>query len=355
MNPILALVAVASLASSEDLQEVASFPSQQVSGVAVSKSGRIFVNFPRWSDNHTISVAEIVDGQPRPFPDEEWNKPGAPESHFVCVQSVYVDATDALWVLDPASPKFQGIVKGGPKLLKIDLASNKVTQTIPFGEDVAPRKGYLNDIRIDANAGRAYITESGQGAIIVVDLKSGKARRLLDAHKSTKAENGVKLRIDGRELVAGEAKSTPQIHADGIALDASSGYLYYHALTGRTLYRIKTEHLNDENLSASDLEAKVENLGETPSPDGMLEAPDGSIYLASIEDNSIARVNPATKQIDRVIQDKRLNWPDSLAWGPDGTLYITASQIHNMPGFNDGKDARTEPYKVWKLAAGQKE
>jgi sugar lactone lactonase YvrE len=243
----------------------------------------------------------------------------------------------------------QGIDKGGPKLLKVDLETNQVVQNIAFGEDVAPAKSYLNDVRIDTGANVAYITESGIGAIVVVDLKSGKARRLLDRHASTKAESDVKLNVDGRELLDEQKKKAPQIHADGIALDAKNGWLYYHALTGRTLYRIKTDFLRAENLSTGDLEKKVEKVGETGPPDGMLEAPDGSIYLTSLEDNAIARFNPESKKLERVIQDKRLSWPDTLAWGQDGALYVTASQIQNMPRFNGGKSARTEPYKVFKL------
>lgn len=104
------------------------------------------MNFPYWSDDHSISVAEIVDGRRKAFPNDEWNKPGHAGSHFVCVQSVIVDDQDNSWVLDPAAPKMQEIVKGGPKLVKIDLATNQVAQTIPFGEDVAPKKGYLNDV-----------------------------------------------------------------------------------------------------------------------------------------------------------------------------------------------------------------
>jgi hypothetical protein len=45
---------------------------------------------------------------------EEWNKPGNPASHFVCVQSVVVDDQDNLWILDLAAPKMQQIIKGGP-------------------------------------------------------------------------------------------------------------------------------------------------------------------------------------------------------------------------------------------------
>src|SRR5438046_809261 len=178
-----ALLAVAATSFAAQLQEVARFPNQQVTGVGVSqKSGRVFVNFPYWSDDHFLSVAEIINGQSRAFPDEEWNKPGTPDSHFVCVQSVVVDDQDNLWILDPAAPKMQEIVKGGPKLVKVDLGTNKVVQTIPFGEDVAPSKSYLNDVRIDTAGEKAFITESAKGAIIVVDLKTGKARSLLDGH-----------------------------------------------------------------------------------------------------------------------------------------------------------------------------
>ncbi len=72
--------------------------------------------------------------------------------------------------------------------MKIDLARNKLTQTITLGEDVAPKLSYLNDVRLDTKTGHTFITESGTGAILVVDFKSGKARRLLANDPSTKLE-----------------------------------------------------------------------------------------------------------------------------------------------------------------------
>lgn len=57
--------------------------------------------------------------------------------------------------------------------------------------------------------------------------------------------------VDGKELIDQQKKSPPQIASDGIALDTKNGYLYYHALTGHTLYRIKTSYLTDENPSKS--------------------------------------------------------------------------------------------------------
>jgi len=347
------LVAIIGLTSlqpdfSAELQEIAAFPNQQVTGVAVSKSGRVFVNFPDWSDDHTVSVAEIVNGEPLPFPNQEMNQPGPAGSHFICVQSVYVDGNDNLWILDPAAPKMKEIVPGGPKLVKVDLKTNQVVQSIPFGEDVAPKKSYLNDVRVDTAAGVAYITDSGLGAIVVVDLNTGKARRVLEGDKSTSAEKDVKLTVDGRQLL-GPDKKSPQINSDGIAFDSANKLLYYHALTGHTLYRIKTDYLNDAKLSKTDLSGKVENMGGTPAPDGMLESPDGRVYLTALEQNAIVRFDPATKKTETVIEDKRLSWPDTLSWGPQETLFVTCSQIQNMPRFNQGRNARTEPYRVFKI------
>ena len=120
------LQASAIRAAQVELKEVAAFPTQQVTGVTVSAKGRVFVNFPFWSDDHTISVAEVADGKPKPFPDEAWNEKAAPSAQrWICVQSVVVDDQDALWVLDPPSPETAAVVKGGLKLVKIDLAQTK--------------------------------------------------------------------------------------------------------------------------------------------------------------------------------------------------------------------------------------
>src|SRR5712671_5332560 len=55
------------------LEEAAHF-DHQATGVAVSADGRIFVNFPRWTEDSPISVAEVGrDGALKPYPDEKWN------------------------------------------------------------------------------------------------------------------------------------------------------------------------------------------------------------------------------------------------------------------------------------------
>jgi hypothetical protein len=129
----------------EPLVEVASF-EHQVTGVTVAEDDRVFVNFPRWTEDSPVSVAEVLpDGGIRPYPDDEWNSwrnakrdELTPGDHWVCVQSVVADGRGNLWVLDPAAPGNAFIVPGGPKLVRIDLATDRVAEAIAFDETVAP-------------------------------------------------------------------------------------------------------------------------------------------------------------------------------------------------------------------------
>src|SRR3954469_11786933 len=156
-------------------------------GVTVSRSGRTFVNFPRWGDPVEFTVAEIKDGRAVPYPDLATNRIDTNQQteHFISVQSVYVDPRDRLWILDTASVNFQPTKPGGPKLVCYDLSQNKMVKRFDFPTDVALPSTYLNDIRFNWKMGKegvAFITDSsdsGPNAIIVLDLASGVSYRRL--------------------------------------------------------------------------------------------------------------------------------------------------------------------------------
>jgi len=341
--------------SSRDLSVVASFDTTQITGVAVSGDGRLFVNAPYWTDRHGASVFEVSgDTTATPYPTAEWNrqwKSGAdldPARTFVCVQSVYVDPENpqTLWVLDPASPKFGGVVDGGAKLVAVDLQTDRVVQTLVFDASVAPAGSYLNDVRVTADQSTAFITDSNLGALVVVDLESGTARRVLDDHPSTAADSTYALRVGGRAF-RGPDGSVPQIASDGIALSPDGQFVYYHALTGSRLYRVPTAALTDSSLPPDSLAARVEALGETVVTDGMIAGPGGTVYHSALEADAVVGWDP-DRGLDTLVTDPRLKWPDSFALGPEGALYVTTSQIHLMPQYNDGTSRRTDPYRVFR-------
>lgn len=331
----------ASSAGESRLTQVAAF-EHQVTGVTVSPGGRVFVNFPRWTDDAPISVAELLPGgRLRPYPDATWNawrnaSQLPPGEHFVCVQSVVADTRGGLWVLDPAAPGNEKILPGGPKLVRIALSTDKVTQVIRFGEDVALQGSYLNDIRISPDGKTGYITDSGaRGAIVVVDLVAGTAFRALDGHPATQAEKDVAVVVDGKKLLRPDGRQ-PTFAADGIALSKDGATLYWQALTGRTLYSIPTALLSKRTPPA-ELAAAVQKVATTLVADGLWASGTGAIYVTAPGEDAV-KVWTGSK-LETVVSDKRLRWPDTLAQGPDGTLYVTASHIQDSSWFKPGAPA----------------
>lgn len=323
----------------------AAVSKRQWTGVAVSAEGRIFVNYPLWKGKSIpFSVAELKNNIVKPYPDEEWNtwKPemSSAPAHFVCVQSVYCDDNDYLWVLDPANPRFEGVIPGAAKLVKIDLKTDEIVQKYYFDEKIAPEACYLNDVRIDTKNKFAYITDSGLGGIIVLDLKTGESRRLLANHSSARSED-ITLTINGKKWLRPDG-SRPQVHSDGIALSPDGVYLYYQALTGRNLYRIKTEFLRNPDYTIEEIADAVELMGKTGAADGIMFGQDGKLYLSSIENNAIKTFDPATKKVKTIVKDPRILWPDSFACGPDGFMYFTTSRIHEG-------DRPSGAYRIYKI------
>jgi hypothetical protein len=115
-------------------------------------------------------------------------------------------------------------------------------RTITLDENVAPKRSHLNDVRLDTKTGHAFITESGTGVLIVVDLKSGKARGQLANDPSTKLEPEAEIVVDVMKIIDPETGNAPAFQADRIAFDKEGGWLYYHALMAKTMYRIKTKY-----------------------------------------------------------------------------------------------------------------
>lgn len=321
----------------------------QFTGVTVSKSGRLFVNYPRWSDTYRNAVVEIMkDGSTKPFPDQDWNiwdlKAATAGKHFVCVQSIVVDDSDTLWVVDPAAPLLASVVPGGAKLVAIDLKTNRVTRVISFGSDVVKPDSYLNDVRFDAARHMAYMTDSGPGGIVIVDLSTGKAHRALDDLPATKFETDVGIVIDGKPVL-GPDKKPPAFNSDGIALSPDGNYLYFQAVTAKTLYRVKTSALRENPTAAA---SSIEKVAETFPVDGLWMDKKGRLYLSDLTHDAVSRLLPDGK-IETLVTDKRLQWPDTFSEGPDGAIYITASHINDSPKFNNGLSVRKLPYTVFKL------
>ncbi len=345
------------------LEIVAQFDGPMPTGVTVSHQGRIFVNFPKWGDDVEFTVAEIVDGQAVAYPSLEFNhtQPDNLAAALVSVQSVVVDPIDRLWILDTGSPMFQPTQPGGPKLVCVDLTTDRVINTILFPPDVALPTTYLNDIRFDlirGTAGTAFITDSsdtGPNGIIVVDLGSGESWRKLHDHPSTKAEIPLYCLpiVEGQPLMERQADGTTarmKMGADGIAINAEGSRIYYCPLISRRLYSVPIESLVDRDMGAETVSATVTYEGDKGGcADGLESDAAGYVYATNFEHHAVLRRMAAEGMWETVVSDPRLMWPDTMSIATDGYLYITTNQLHRQPKYQKGQDLRQKPYTLFRI------
>lgn len=304
----------------QSLDTVVTFKGIQVTGITICEKGRMFVNFPRWRDGVPYSVAEVLnDGTHRPYPDAETNRweNGDPldAQKFVCVQSV-VAHNGLLYVLDTKNPSMRQIVDV-PTIYVYDLKTDTQLRTYKLA-DSTHKHSYTNDLRVDDKTGRIYLTDSGAPGLIVVNTESGENYRVLDDHPFTTAEFG--------HFMPGGRPYEGTIHSDGIALDRKNDILYFHALTGYTLYGIPTEQLLSRKID----ESKIFRM-KTPAPDGMIIDDRGRLYMGDLEKDAVVYLTPDRREIRTLVEGRGISWPDTFTIH-NGDLYFTNSRIHEAVG-----------------------
>ena len=317
--------------------ELLAISNVQFTGIAVSKKGRIFVCFPRWSNHIPFSVAEIVDEKFLPFPNRSINNPKNIES-FNSVQSVYIDSSNDLWILETNNPMFKGVKAPGPVLYQVDLETNKRKNTFMFPPSTYNMMSYFNDVRIDCKRKFAYITDSGAGAIIVLNLQTGKSRRVLDSCPPVLAE------VTRLETTSGNWQNS--VAVDGLAISPNRDYIYFSALTGHTLYRIPTKVLRNFKSTDNQIKQAVEKVAHIPATDGMLMDPFGNLYMGGLETDSVNLLSNDCNAI-RYFSHPEIKWADSFARDGKGYIYFTTSQIH-VPHSkrSDYKIIKFNPYQI---------
>lgn len=342
------------------IEQVFAFQTQMLTGVTVSQKGRIFVNYPRWEDKVDYTVAEIVNGREVPFPDAAINRLNLNNSgeSFVSVQSVVIDPNDRLWILDTGSINLMPIVaQNAPKLVCVDLATNKIVKTIKFTPDAVLPTTYLNDIRFDLRkgaGGTAYITDSsssGPNALLVVDLASGQARRVLSGHPSVSPEPLFTATVEGKDLKEDKPDAPPmhiRLGVDGIAISADGSRIYYCPLASRKLYSVSTDALLNPALSETELAAAVRDEGAKPAADGLESDAQGNIYVTDYENRGI-KVRNASGAYETLVEDPKVVWADTMSVAPNGFLYFTSNQLNRQAGYNNGQDLRKRPYHLFRL------
>lgn len=292
--------------------------SYQWTGVAVTPSGRIFVCFPSWGNHPDYHVGEILNGEVYPYRELEEN------ARFTCVQSVVADASNNLWVLDAGKRTKQDTASAAPRLLMVSLSHNEILRVYDLPADVALPDSMMTDVRVDTARGVAYITDSGHGGVIVLDLNTANSWRALTDIPE------VQSRLQAIYFPTGLFSDLAE--CDGLELSDDKKLLYFSSLGGDVLYSVPTAALLNENLSVAQRakEIKAVNVQNVPA-DGMVLR-NNALYMGALSYEGIwefrldeSNVAEAGAILNLGVD---IRWADSFARAADNSLYFTTSALN---------------------------
>ncbi|MFT9418773.1 SMP-30/gluconolactonase/LRE family protein [Acetobacter sp.] len=337
------------------VQIIASIPTPDPSGIAVV-NGRLFLTFPKHDGDHTGPVlAEWKNGHLLPFPSAAFSagSSGAPQARLISPHGMTTDSKGNLWVIDDGKIKGQPIPAGGAKVVGINPITGQIIASVPLTNALLPQS-HMNDLRIDLThgaKGTVYITDSsfdGHPALVVLDLATGRQRRVLENTVSILPDPGYQTVLDGRVLHYDPAHPTfPAGGADGITLSAGSERVYYAPLASRRLYSLPTDKLADFSLSSAQLAALVVDEGEKGAADGLATDPWNRIYTTAADHDAVFRRNP-DGTFELLASDPRFVWPDGI-FADHQAVYVVLGQWNRLPRLHNGQDLRKPPFLVARI------
>ena len=114
----------------------------------------------------------------------------------------------------------------GLRLIRIDLATNTVTRSYDLAAALTPTS-FVDDVRL--NGRHAYLTDARSPGLVVLDLATGWARRVLDHDPNTTARRPT--RAEGRELRNPQGRSV-FVEADQLEVSPDGRRLYLQPCDG---------------------------------------------------------------------------------------------------------------------------
>ncbi|MGI4941805.1 MAG: SMP-30/gluconolactonase/LRE family protein [Janthinobacterium lividum] len=329
--------------------EIAAQLDQPLGNPVFIPDGRLFVTHHPMFET-LVRVSEVAEGALRPFPDAGWNNTKLPPNmRLDAVLGIRSDPNGVVWMLDMGS---RGDIP--PKFVGWDTRTNRLAAILPITPSALGRHSEPNDFVLDSRNGTAYIADEGvgrdgdgsEGALIVVNFKTGRSRRVLEGSHSTRAEK-LPILVDGREMVkrAKDGSSSPmRVGCDGIALDDRSEWLYYGPLSGSAVYRLRVADLLDGTLSSTELTRRVERHADRPVAGGITVDRADNLYFTEVGARAIGVIPAEGRHYRRLAEHPDMLWPDGLTFGPDGMLYATVAQLPLAAPLNGGTRGDKQPH-----------
>ena len=324
-----------------ELQEVLAYP-EPIGSVAVSRNGRVFFTVHPEARPEGNRLLEYVEGAAVPYPDL-----ASQLDLFDTVLGTVIDSYDRLWTIDHGN---HGLREA--RLLAFDLRDGSIVVDYSFDASVAQTGSFLQDLQVSRDGRSVVIADTSfwrkNPAIILFDTQARTARRVLEGHHSVSAEPFV-INSGGRQMSFAGGMLSFRGGIDGLALGEE--WLYFGALSGSGLYRVRLTDLLNEALPDAQLAARVERHSSKPLSDGFSIDRAGNVYVTDVEHNAIHFAD-SSGTTGTLIRSEQLRWPSALSFGPDGWLYVADSALPDVVFRPKDHIKSRGPYRIYRFAPG---
>jgi len=332
--------------------DVAANLSHGASGLTITPRGEFVVAVHQAFRPVERVIKLARDGTVGPFPNASIAGQGRPAGavKLDAVHGIECDGDGVVWMVDNGR---RGEVV--PKLVGWNTDKDRLFKVIYLPAPTTIKTSFLDDIAVDPKEPYVYIGDPAQGAdaaLVVVDLTTGLARRVLGGQPCVVPEAELELRIDSGPITARGMDGRPiqlQAGIGPLAVDRKGDWVYLGPRMGKTLYRIRAEHLQDPDLSSTELAAKVEVYSSKPICDGITLDAKGNVYVSDLAAKAIGVIDVKEKNYRIYSTDPRFLWIDGFCFGPDGHLYGYANQLHRSAFFNRGRDLSQPPFYIFRI------
>lgn len=335
---------------------------QAVGNIAFLPSGQlVFSHHPFFKPEIRVATYNESQKTLTPFPNKEWNTPRKKNDWYLDdVLGIRNDDRGVVWMLDMGTRN-----NITPKLVGWDSKKNELHRIYYIPAPASRNTSQLNDFVIDAKRQLAIIADEGIGrggdgskaALVVINLKTGTSRRLLEGESMTKPDADSPIMIDGKPMaVENDGKQTAiLVGCDGITLDAKNEWLYFAPLCGKKLFRVPMNIVADTDVTREKLAAAVSTYSGKVNNGGLSIDSAGNLYSTNVESKSIGIVSESDRKYAPFDSDDRMLWPDGISYNHDGFMYVSAAQVHLGAPFNGGTDKTLKPFYIFRfkpVAAG---
>jgi sugar lactone lactonase YvrE len=357
------------------LEVYAQLEAAGVGGITQMPDGQVIINYhPFYAPKIQVARLNADKKSTTPYPSADWQSckqaDGSWKSDFnSCldwVLGLHTDANSILWLLDSAKSTDKALGRPEalvPKLVAWNTELEKLERVIPISAEATITESQHNDFVVDLKHNVIVIADEAIGenskgvgdkaALVVVDLSSGKSRRLLQGHASVMPAKDP-IRWDQGTPNAGTFNLF--VGVDGIALDKNSEWLYFAPLNGYKMYRVRMTDLLDASLPADKLGEKIETYADKPYTGGLSIDEKDNLYLTESGERAIGVIRADTRKYSQMVTAVGMVWPDGVTYNKDGYMYSGAAQLTLTSALQaDGVGKNKAPYLVYRfkpLAAG---